>query len=186
MQFDQDIVQATQQDGHARQKAITALYNEYAPQFKRFFRRNRVPDSAIEDVTQITFVNVVRGIDNFRGDCPLKNWLWTVARNTMLSHGVKKPQEIQTPEDMDMADFAADQSKIEAETLEDCVDQAFECFSNDHNERAEVLRLASIEGWSTQELSEFIGRTLGATREFVSQCKKKFAEYLVPCKEYIE
>ncbi|RDH84095.1 MAG: hypothetical protein DIZ80_08155 [endosymbiont of Galathealinum brachiosum] len=185
MEKDQDFVEAIKQGGKHRQRAITLLFKHYSPQFSRYFRRNRITEPNVEDIVQNTFVNIVRGISGYRGDCPLKNWLWTVARNTMLTFFQNPSHKFQIQEETDIDDIEVSHLTNTPGTLEDCVTQALDDFSKDHHDRAEVVRLATIEGWSSDELAKFIGRTLGATREYISQCKKRFNVYLQPCKDYL-
>lgn len=40
----------------------------------------RNPDTA-EDLLQNTFLQVIRGIAGFRGDCTIKSWIFTIARH---------------------------------------------------------------------------------------------------------
>ena len=74
---------------------------------------------------------------------------------------------------------------VTIDSAEDCVQQALSLFAKEHSDRARVLSLAAIEGWDTKEVAAFIGRTLGATREYISQCRKYFSKYLEPCQEYL-
>jgi len=43
-----------------------------------------------------------------------------------------------------------------------------------------------LKGFSTEEIRLIIGRTYGATREFMSQCRKKIKSYLDVCNEIKE
>ena len=63
--------------------------------------------------------------------------------------------------------------------LEDaaCVRRAWRAFAADHPERAEALERAVLEEWNTAELAAFLNRSAGATREYVSQCRKVWRGY---------
>ena len=51
--------------------------------------------------------------------------------------------------------------------------------------RAEILEFI-LEGFSTEEIRLIIGRSYGATREFMSQCRKKFKPFIEICNEIEE
>jgi DNA-directed RNA polymerase specialized sigma24 family protein len=113
-------------------------------------------------------------------------WLWTVARNCMLTYFRRNKNDLETEyDDSVLEDSNHSSVGTGLASLEDCVQIAFEKFSESHKERAEVLRLATIEGWSMNELATFLSRTVGATREYVSQCRKYFRPFLELCRDYI-
>jgi DNA-directed RNA polymerase specialized sigma24 family protein len=57
-------------------------------------------------------------------------------------------------------------------------------FSNSEPERAYVLTL-QMEGLSIQEIGQRIGRTVAATKEYLSQCKKKIQPFIAHCTEHL-
>ena len=60
----------------------------------------------------------------------------------------------------------------------DCVRRAWRAFTADHPQRAEALNLAILEEWSPVELADYLGRSYGATREYLSQCRKVLRGYV--------
>lgn len=70
------------------------------------------------------------------------------------------------------------------ETLEDCVERGFAEFAKNFPERAHALSLWK-EGFDTAYIAAAIQRTQGATREYISQCRKRIEEFLQPCREYL-
>jgi DNA-directed RNA polymerase specialized sigma24 family protein len=72
----------------------------------------------------------------------------------------------------------------ENESLEDCVQRGFAEFAKKSSDRAYVLSLV-MEGFDTAHIAAAIQRTPGATREFISQSRKRIEEFLLPCKEYL-
>ncbi|RMH12774.1 MAG: RNA polymerase sigma factor [Gammaproteobacteria bacterium] len=171
--------------GKKAEQGIAQLYRRYSRPFKRYFIRHGLSQDIAEDLVQETFLNVVRHCSTFRNDCEIKVWLWKIARNAMLGFLRKqKPAH----EDIDeWIDALPDCEVAECASLslEECVREAFQRFGQDHRERAETLTLAAVQGWSTAELAEFLGRSLGATRQYVSQCRKFFKPYLEPCREFL-
>ena len=67
----------------------------------------------------------------------------------------------------------------------ECVKIAKIAFEKDHPERAKAIELSAIEGWTIKELAVFLDRSEGATREYLSQCRKFLKPYTEPCREYL-
>jgi len=185
-----DILVQLRADGSARQKGVTHLYREFASRFRSFFRRHQIEDAAAEDLVQETFIRIVRGCDGFRGDSPFEAWLWSIARNCMLDHFRRGQPTVNM--DHDAIDALADtdcnlqvQPNPPGENLEDCVQEGFGRFADVHRSRAEALRLVTFEGWDMNALAAFLERTPAATREYVSQCRKKLRAFLEDCEDFL-
>jgi len=171
--------------GAGSEHGLSMLFRRYATPFKRYFIKHGLSLADAEDMVQDAFVSIVRHAKGFRGECDIKLWLWKIARNTMLSQFRKKNHQHEDIDDI--ADILPGKEVPECASLslDECVKQAFSRFSKQQPEKAETLTLASVQGWSTKELAEFLGRTLGATREYISQCRKHFKPYLEPCREFL-
>lgn len=76
---------------------------------------------------------------------------------------------------------------IDAELgFQHCLDRTLKAFGAQNAEAARTVYLAVVEELSRQELAEAIGRSYGATREFLSQCMKKFEGlFREICPEYV-
>lgn len=186
MSNDEDVcLNKIRKGGKAREEGISELFGLYCLPFKRYFIKHGLSSADADDLVQETFINIVRYCSTFRNECAIRIWLWKIARNCMMTFFRKqKPRH----EDIDdHAEIIPDpKTCVDAgPTLEDCVKRAFLRFSEQDHDRSEMLTLAAIQGWSTKELSELLGRSLGATREYISQCRKHFKPYLDVCRDYI-
>ena len=76
---------------------------------------------------------------------------------------------------------------IDAELgFQHCLDRTLTAFGADNAEAARAVYLAVVEGLSGRELGEVLGRTHGATREFLSQCMRKFERlFRELCPDYV-
>ena len=55
------------------------------------FALSRVYDQTVaEDLVQITFLSALKGIRNFKGDCSIKTWLFSILKHKILDHFRKK------------------------------------------------------------------------------------------------
>lgn len=182
---DLQVVTKLKKGGKHREEAISSLYLEYSSKFEWFFIRHRVNKETAQDLVQDTFVNIVKGCDSFRQECNFSAWLWTVARNTMLGHFRKESKHTENINEYEDVDIISMNSDDNHESLEDCVQQAISSFSQSEPARAKVLMLSAIEGWSSDEVATYLDRTAGATREYISQCRKKVKQFMAECEEYL-
>lgn len=177
----EDCLARIRRGGAQRAEAIDELFRRYHRSLAAFFRNHGVPAAEAQELVQQTFLQLVTGVDRFRGDCPLSVWLWRIARNAMISHFRRsRPDSAPLPEDPPAASNRENPDDP-ANLLADCVADGFHAFARDHPERADVLRLAVLEGWGMKDIAAFLDRTEGATREYVSQCRKHLRPYLEPC-----
>ena len=168
----------------ARQRELQGLYVTHYPKVAGYFRRLGQTESVAEELAQEAFVNALRGLASFKGESKLSTWLWTVARNTLLAH-VRAHKSASDAVD----DVAVDPDTLSTEhdphltAMKDCVRRGFKAFATDHPERAEAIYLAIVEGWTRDELAAFLGRSVHAATEYLSQCKIRLRPYLEGCQD---
>jgi RNA polymerase sigma-70 factor, ECF subfamily len=180
------------QGGKLRDQGVTLLFRKYAAHFRKFYLYQGLSAADAEDIVQETFIKIVRKCDTYQADAPLAAWLWTIARNCMNDHfrRVKvRPTDNFDDEGWDALEQQSEHMRVfdnprESDTLEECVARGFAEFAKKFSERAHVLSLL-MEGFDTNHIAAVIQRNPGATREYISQCRKKIEEFLLPCKEYL-
>jgi RNA polymerase sigma-70 factor, ECF subfamily len=161
---------------------LEALYRSHFGKVAGYFQRCGQTQAVSVELAQDVFISTLRGLPEFRGQSKLSTWMWTIARNVLLAH-LRSPKPLDTAEHDDelidrLTDSAADHLKEEHL----CVRHGFALFSRDHPERAQVLYLAIVEGWTREELAEYLGRSTHAATEYLSQCKAKFRPYVEKCR----
>lgn len=172
-----------------RAQGITLLYRKYALPIKHYYLKRGMRPEQAEDLLQEVFVLVVRKIDGYKGDGAFSAWIWTIARNTLISEYRKSNNKIDHDNLDDILDAGAHATQainLVEEEYKKCVRDAFQDFSKEHQDRAHALSLSVFHGWNIEELSGFLGRTRGATREFLSQSRKKIKPFLVRCYELLK
>jgi RNA polymerase sigma-70 factor (ECF subfamily) len=165
---------------------VKQLFERYALEFKRYFRRHNLTHEEAEDLAQETFVKIVQAADSYGGSGSLEAWLWAIARNTLMSELRSKRGDVALDGlDAEQADVlvAAAGHATSNPAAADCVKRAFDAFSHKYREFAEVLTRIVIDGWEYAELAEFRACSYGAAREYLSQCRKHLAEFVAPCFE---
>jgi len=169
--------------GTCLEQGISNLFKRYYHIFIQYYRRTGRSEESAEDLVQDVFVKVVRKIDTFRGDSPFGAWIWMVVKRT----GYDKPHTSkETATEDDVLEFiigGAESSNND--DITNCVRKGFNLYANENNERAQVLTLISFNGWDISEIAKFIERTPGATREYISQCRKKLKPFIEHCLELL-
>ncbi|MGM9537475.1 MAG: RNA polymerase sigma factor [Candidatus Onthomonas sp.] len=62
------------------------VYRRYFADVYRFSLSLCRDEDIAEDITQETFCRALKSLDQFRGQCQLKTWLFQIARNEWISH----------------------------------------------------------------------------------------------------
>lgn len=173
--------------GNARAQAISHLYRTYAPRFRGYFMKHRLAPEHADEIVQDVFVSLVRHCDDFRGDTRFDAWMWAVARNALMDHFRRqRPEDELDDAILDTLVDPASQPEAQASHgLDDCVQKAYSRFAQAHADRAEILAKVAFEDWSIEDAATALKRTPGATREYLSQCRKKLKVFLEPCLEFL-
>ena len=66
-------------------EALAELYQRHARLLAHRLRRSGASVTETEDILQETFLSVWSSADRFRGDGAVAAWLWTIARNRLVS-----------------------------------------------------------------------------------------------------
>lgn len=176
--------------GKLAEQGMEQLFKLYASRIKAFFRRHRMSDEEAADLLQETFIKVYRSADKFQGSSKVSTWIWTIARNCMLDHLRSKKNHESLDELLENGDsieaLVIQQDNPDQGHMQDCVQRGFIAFANSFPDRAHAMRLAAFEGWDMEELAQFLSRTPAATREYISQCRKKLSPFLENCRDWLE
>lgn len=170
-------------------EAIAALYRGYRLRVLGHLLREGITASAAEDILHTVFIKVAERSGQWKGDGAAGAWFWSIVRNTRIDF--LRARRLETVVDDEGWEALTNQASAGADdpssqALQECVSYALQRFARDHPERAEALRLLHLEKWSIAQVAAFIGRTAGATKEFLSQCRRVFKPYLKPCLEFLE
>lgn len=185
--------------GRLQNDALHALYQTKAAAFKRKFSRDGVHPDALEDVLQDAIVKIFKNAASYHGqggfgDSSASAWMHTIAFSCMQDH-FKKANPIQQNENS--YDDQPDPTKLETDSLQrnralddaqsadtqataECVAAGLEDFAAEYHDRYTVL-MAQMDGERIESIANRIGRTTAATKEYLSQCRKKVTSFIAHC-----
>ena len=163
---------------------IERLYRSHFGKFTGYFRRCGQSEAVAHELVQETFIQALRNLKQFDGRAQLATWVWAIARHQLLAHlrkqGLRVPAAGDAVEPIDPDTLTSAQTGRLMEQRE-CVRRGFAVFAQQHPERAQVLYLAVVEGWSREELAQFLGRTIHAATEYLSQSRAKLKPFIAGC-----
>lgn len=182
------LVDATEPPVGASRHDVEHLYRSHFAKFSGYFRRCGMTDATAHDLVQETFIQALRHLHQFDGRAQLATWVWAIARNQLLEHLRRKKRRAGvTDEQTEPVDPDTLMSAQSGRLMEQgaCVRRGFAAFAQRHPERAQVLYLAAVEGWTNEELAGFLGRTTHAAAEYLSQCRSKLKPFIAGCDDHI-
>ncbi len=184
---DEDILAGVCQGGRQRDAAVKALYQRHAQAMLRFFIHRGVSADEAKDILQDTVVKVVRSADSFKGTGAARAWLWQIARHCLLDFHAARARQAghEVTVDAERWDTLANTAPAPlacpvGETVDACVATGLGAFAQQMPERAHALTL-QMEGQCIETISQQIGRSAVATKEYLSQCRKKIQPFIAHC-----
>jgi len=155
----------------------------------RFFVHLGVPGQEARDLLQETFVKILRAAPKFNPGGSAKAWLWQIARNCLNDHlrETARLRKHETMFDDEQWNTVKDTVPAKASSVcsvDECVAQGIARFSAAMPDRAFALTL-QMEGASIEDIAHRIGRTVAATKEYLSQSRKKLQPFIAHCTEFL-
>jgi RNA polymerase sigma factor (sigma-70 family) len=153
-------------------KSVNELIVEYQPRIKAFIRQRVTNREDAEDILQDVFYQLVKTVEDTLNPIEqVSSWLYRVARNTIINHGIKKHEEpMPTYSDNDSdTDILKDFSDVlfgsgesnpspETEYLRSMVWTELEtALAELPLEQREIFELTELEGLPVKEIAETTG-----------------------------
>ena len=92
------------------------IYSTYFNDVFRYIRRLSNNEHIAEEITADAFFKALRSIDSFRGECDIRVWLCTIARNCYFSY-LKKQGRLENMEDVDALNVPGTAESIEEQLV---------------------------------------------------------------------
>ncbi len=189
---EEEIIMSIRAGGKALDAGVKALYQSAAQHMLRFFVYQGVSGQDAQDVLQDTIVKIVRNAESFGGSGSAKAWIWQVARHCLIDHqrmlGSLAHHETAVNDEqwayLEETTAAPCAPASGGDSVDACVAAGLSAFSLREPERAYVLTL-QMEGLSILDIGARIGRTVAATKEYLSQCKKKIQPFIAHCTDHL-
>lgn len=192
---DQELIAKIALGGKHQEQAMLVFFDQYAARIKLHFLRHRISTDDASDLLQEVMIKVMKGAPNFRIESKVSTWVWTITNNTLMDFFRQSSLNTENIDFLnesvgDSWQFIAsheqmyEQAHRKTEMLrDDCVEYYFGQFSEKFPQHGQALRMKAFDGLSIPDIAKVINRNEGATREFLSQGRKKLKDFLQPCNE---
>lgn len=170
----------------ARQRALQELIVLQEKPFLYYLRKCRLDTHDGLDVLQLLWLKIWDNIGAWRGE-KAGAWMRPMLYTTFIDWQRRNPSRCM-PTDEALADNADGRPAEPSGRVEPrheevlCVREVWRRFCREYPRCAEVLRLFELFGWKIREVAEQIGRSEPATKEFLSQCRKRLRPLLEDCR----
>ncbi|HEX4241079.1 MAG TPA: RNA polymerase sigma factor [Steroidobacteraceae bacterium] len=184
-------MRACREGGAAIEQALREIDRAFFAILHRDGLRILRDADASHDLVQDTFIKVWRRCATFRGESELLPWIKTILRHGAIQRLRKPVREVAMEDESGLTAEAAQrvwEMSIERnptpERAARRADQArffaegWSRFQHEDPLHANVMTWVVEDGLSTEDIASLLDRTPGATREFISQCRKRARTYL--------
>jgi len=157
--------------------AGSELFERHARSVLRFFR-NKVGDTAAEDLLQETFLACVRASDGFRGDAEFRTYLFTAARSRLHNYlGRVAPKRamidfgVDSIEDLGMSPTAALAQRDDDQALHDALRKL-------PVDLQVAIELFYFEGIGGEQLAQVLGVARPTARRWLQRAREQLRRHL--------
>jgi RNA polymerase sigma factor (sigma-70 family) len=185
------FIRACREGGTAIERALRELDRSFFAKLYQIGVQTLHDADAARDLVQDTFIKVWQRCATFRGDSELLPWIKAILRHGAIERLRRRNTEVPLEDDQGLTSEAAlrivnlslegnDTPEQAAQQRERA--QAFHRgwaqFQKDDPLHASVMTWIVEDGLSNDDIAQLLERSPGATREFISQCRKRVRRYL--------
>ncbi len=165
------IRQACEGDG----LAVRSLYERYAPRVFAVVRRIAGEEDLAQDYAQEAWIRAIRALPTFRGDARFSTWLHRIAVNSALQ--ALRKADTRSKREAPMPEAVSVDPGERDVLLSDLLERAMDRLPDGMRQ---VLILHDVEGYTHEEIGEFLGVTSGTSKSQLFKARAKMRELLRP------
>jgi|TARA_B110000971_G_C20010284_1_gene501220 RNA polymerase sigma factor (sigma-70 family) len=189
-----NIMELIQGDEKQRQLGFDKFNQNLTKEFINFLMSRGLNYEDAKDVCQITTIKIFKKAKTLKDIKYSRTWMYQILRRSLFDFAKKRQKYQKIFEEFDdektiiesggikMSNMLIDEVNLDNEYYDrsDCVEKQMEKFSRENPERSHALRL-QMEGFDIKFIADAIGRTPGATKEYLNQCRKKISPWVEKC-----
>lgn len=172
------LITELQHGGECRKRAVTQLYTAFAVKIIRFLKTRGMSETEAEDTLHDIFIAFIDRANSFTPIGQGRGWIWTVVRSKLAD---RYRSAEKTTSSIDGDDWGFSAENYDEDRLKACIEGQMSVFSRDNPEGAQALSWVMDDELDLRTVAGLLGRSYGATREFMSQIKRKLRVYIDDC-----
>ena len=157
--------------------AFKSLYELHKHRIYNIAYRIHGDHEDAQDSVQDAFVIIYKKIYSFRGDSAFSTWLYRIVVNTCLNNIRKSKRSKDSIDLSDMENIATEARYDKNKSLEIILDEEIQNLPPGY--RA-VFVLHEIEGFSHQEISQMLNKSIGTSKSQLYRAKQMLQKRLKP------
>jgi len=192
------FMRACREGGVAIEQALRTLDQCYCRILLTEAIRGLHDSDAAADLVQETFIKVWQRCATFQGDSELLPWIRSILRHGLIDRLRARAREVPLDDEQDpdlevgarIADLSREQIptpdvQARRRQQDECFRLCWERFQRTAPAHALVMSWIVEDGLTNEEIAQLLGRTPGATREFISQCRKRARIHLAEWRQLV-
>ncbi|MGQ0560897.1 MAG: RNA polymerase sigma factor [Gemmatimonadota bacterium] len=160
-------------------RAIRELYRLHAPRVYAIVQRLAGDDALAEDWAQEAWIRIFRALGSFRGEARFTTWLHRIAVNSAL-HG-RRWRDRRALREAPLEDTLPERAKNEDALLRVKLERALKALPE---RMRQVIVLHDIEGYTHEDIAEFLGVTAGTSKSQLFKARARMRELLTTTKPF--
>ena len=171
---DHDLVAKSLQ---GNEKAFSELVRRYHTTVYAVVRGILGDRDDVDDVVQLVYIKMYRGLSGFRGDARLSTWIYQIARNEAINAVKKRRLDTSPIEDVVLEDAGAE-SPDAAVARSDAGEELERAMRYLDENRRMALELRYMGERSYDEIAETMGVPLGTVKTYIHRGKAELRKVM--------
>ena len=160
-------------------RAISMLYDELAKKFLGHLYKRGISDADAQDIIQDVFLKIADKPKLIAKADQVFPYVWRIFFNAYNEYlRGKQTLSVEDPIEDGNGERVLGTYTNNDLLLETCIGEAMSSLRKRSYDEALVIELSTINGWGLKEVAVFVDKSYGATREYVSQARKKLQELI--------
>jgi len=162
-----------------KEEKFISLYRAFVDEIYRYvFLRTGLDTALAEDMTQEIFLDVFKGMNEFKGLCSERTWVFKIAKNKLFDFYRKQYSKKVELVDIDgpLIDCLSDPQQDTEKLMESALESKMicDCLSKIPGHYRITLMLKYVDGKSVKQIAEFADKSPKAIESLLQRSKNAF------------